>query len=80
MYGETKRPWCQPWTILLSGSCVIGFFWLVFGHGCWSVVAVGATAAILIWWYLFLVEYPVLVKEDQRQQQVQSGVEPFDVP
>lgn len=83
VYGETKTPWCQPWTILLSGSCVISIFWLLFGRGWWSVIAVGATLAVLLWWYLFLVEYPVLVKEDQRQRQSRMGSdfwEPTDTP
>lgn len=83
MYGETKRPWCQPWTILLSGSGIVSIFWMLFGHGWWSVVAVGATAAVLLWWYLFLIEYPLLVKQDSLQRQVNiesKGWEPNDSP
>lgn len=67
---------------MLSGSCVVSISWLLFGHGWWSVVAVGATAAVLLWWYLFLIEYPVLVKADQRQRESQMGSEgwkPTDV-
>ena len=76
VYAASKRPWCQPWTILASGSAIIGASWTLFGHGLWSLIAVGATGAITLWWYLFLVEYPVLVRE---QPGLQYGVEPDQV-
>jgi hypothetical protein len=62
-YGGYKRPWCQPWTILLTGSSIITVSWKLF-KGWSSVLAFGATGAILLWWYLFLVEYPALIKEN----------------
>lgn len=54
-YAANKRPWCQPSTILLTGTAISAGSWRVFGHGLWSVMAIGATAAVLVWWYLFLV-------------------------
>jgi hypothetical protein len=64
VYAAKKVPWCQPWTIVLSGSLAIAVSWGLFGHGWWSVVSVGVTAGVALWWYLFLVELPVLLIQD----------------
>ena len=51
-----KPVWCQPWSILTSGTAVVaGVRWLSGG----SVIATCVAAApILVWWYLFLVLVP----------------------
>jgi hypothetical protein len=61
VYAAKNIPWCQPWSIVLSGIVAIAISWKVFGHGWWSIVSLGVTAAIALWWYLFLVELPVLL-------------------
>ena len=51
-----KPVWCQPWSILLSGTAFIaGARWISGG----SDIATGVAAIpILAWWYLFLVLVP----------------------
>lgn len=61
-YAANKRPWCQPSTILMTGAAISAGSWRVFGHGWWSLLALGATTAVLVWWFLFLVELPLLAK------------------
>ena len=51
----TKPWWCQPWSILLTGVVVVS--------GCWSLLPLRwlnalVTAAVLLWWFLFLVLVP----------------------
>ncbi len=60
VYSKEKPPWCQPWTILGTGSAVIAVSWTTL-HGLAAILAVGATGAVLAWWYLFLVVYPLSV-------------------
>ena len=55
-----KPVWCQPWTILGTGSGFIGFVNSISGH---SAVWTGlASLPILVWWYVFLVAYPAEFK------------------
>lgn len=51
-----KPVWCQPWSILVSGTAfVAGARWISGG----SNIATGVAAVpILVWWYLFLVLVP----------------------
>ena len=51
-----KPVWCQPWSILASGTAfVAGARWISGG----SNIATGVAAVpILVWWYLFLVLVP----------------------
>jgi len=51
-----KPVWCQPWSILASGTAfVAGARWISGG----SNIATGVAAVpIIVWWYLFLVLVP----------------------
>jgi hypothetical protein len=52
---DSKPWWCQPWTILLTGTAVIlASWWLL--HQPWITALVAA--AIVAWWILFLVLVP----------------------
>jgi len=51
----TKPPWCQPWTIVLTGSIIVYAPVLVF-HAQWLSALVAVPIAA--WWYVFLVEVP----------------------
>ena len=51
----TKPWWCQPWSILLTGIAVI--------TACWGLLPLRwlnalVTAAVMLWWLLFLVLVP----------------------
>ena len=64
-FWKHKPPWCQPWTILLTGSLVIGFDGLAYqrlGAPLWLVVPV--LLGILAWWFLFLVLVPTAAKAE----------------
>lgn len=58
VYSTSKPPWCQPWTITLTGSAAIGGAWLLFPSFPGSILAVGTTAAVSLWWWVFLIAYP----------------------
>ncbi|MQL96425.1 hypothetical protein Taro_029100 [Colocasia esculenta] len=71
---DTKPAWCQPWTILLTGTMVAGCSWLLL-H---SIIVTAATSSLIgAWWYIFLYAYPKAYEEmiAQRRQDVVSGVE-----
>ncbi len=50
-FWNEKPPWCQPWSIILTGISIIvtSFFTL---HLYWVTGLL--TVVILIWWLLFL--------------------------
>ena len=50
-----KPWWCQPWSIVLTGLILPIGSWLVLGR--WWITA-PLVAAVLIWWWLFLVLAP----------------------
>lgn len=56
----TKPPWCQPWTIGLTGSLIVYAPTLVF-HAKWLSALVALPIAA--WWYVFLVAYPKQFRE-----------------
>ena len=47
---QTKPAWCQPWTILATGSSAVGGAWLLSGHRVWVAclvaLPVGAWCAV----------------------------------
>lgn len=57
---KTKPPWCQPWTILLTGTAVTAAPTAVF-HAKWLSALVAVP--IVAWWYVFLVAVPKQFKE-----------------
>lgn len=58
VYSTSKPPWCQPWTITLTGSVAIGGAWLLFPSFPGAILAVGTTAGVSLWWWVFLIAYP----------------------
>ncbi len=57
---NSKPWWCQPWSIILTGVCIIGGSWLLF-QTVW--ISVGISIPIAAWWVYFLVLYPQMMKE-----------------
>lgn len=60
LFWLQKPWWCQPWSILLTGSAAIGACVLAYRHlhaPWWLVTPV--LMAILGWWLLFLVMVPL---------------------
>jgi hypothetical protein len=50
-----KPWWCQPWSILLTGICIISGSWFVFAK-LWLTALVAIP--ILVWMTFFLLIYP----------------------
>ena len=42
---QTKPAWCQPWTILATGSSAVGGAWLLSGHRVWVACLVAVPVA-----------------------------------
>jgi hypothetical protein len=61
---QAKPAWCQPNTILLSGTsvCVVSD---LLCRGPLLPLAILANGAIFLWWYVFLVLFPLSVLESQ---------------
>ncbi|XP_047940153.1 uncharacterized protein LOC125187577 [Salvia hispanica] len=71
---DTKPSWCQPWTILLSGTGIITASWLILN----SVVVTSIAATLIcLWWYIFLYSYPKAYSDmiTERRNKVTSGQE-----
>jgi hypothetical protein len=62
VYRALKPIWCQPWSIVLTGLLitVVSWTWLPFR----PYLAAAISGGVLFWWYLFLWEYPRIMKED----------------
>ena len=54
-FWSLKPPWCQPWTILLTGVLAVAASWVLLQLR-WLTLAVGVLVAL--WWGLFLVAVP----------------------
>jgi hypothetical protein len=55
---DYKPWWCQPWSILLTGTTIIGASWIIFKI-IWLTIIVAVP--ILTWMGFFLLVYPKLV-------------------
>lgn len=63
---EYKPQWCQPWSILLTGSLIISAVNFV-SHS--SYLFTGLVAVpVLIWWYLFLILVPQSFRSYVQEQ------------
>jgi hypothetical protein len=60
-----KPWWCKPWSIVLTGLSGVVGSWMVFGQW-WLTVALGA--AVIAWWWVFL----VLVPNEYRKGNLQA--------
>lgn len=54
-----KPWWCQPWSILLTGTGIIGSSWLL-GRSPWITLLVALP--ILVWMGFFLIAYPQMMQ------------------
>ncbi|WP_083305004.1 DUF6737 family protein [Moorena producens] len=54
-----KPWWCQPWSILLTGSVILLSIWVVF-KTIWITLL--AAMPIMLWWTYFLLIWPELIK------------------
>ena len=54
-FWSHKPWWCQPWTILLTGSLAIGVSWWLL-HWLWLTLPIALL--VMIWWWLFLIAVP----------------------
>ena len=55
-----KPWWCQPWSIILTGSSIIAVSWLLF-HILWLSLIV--SVPIVVWWFYFLKVYPQMMQK-----------------
>ncbi|MEY4355469.1 MAG: hypothetical protein RLZZ89_537 [Cyanobacteriota bacterium] len=54
-FWSLKPWWCQPWTILLTGTIAIAGSWLLLQIW-WLTTGVGLV--VIAWWVLFLLIVP----------------------
>ena len=64
-----KPAWCQPYSIVGTGLFVVGGAKVV--GGVW--LALAAAAAVSVWWWAFLIEYPVAYRDYVRGMKSSSG-------
>lgn len=57
---QSKPWWCQPWSIVLTGTGLISGSWLLL-HRIWVTTLVAAP--VLIWMGFFLLLYPRLMQD-----------------
>jgi hypothetical protein len=57
---QSKPWWCQPWTIILTGTLIVSGSWLVL-HLLWITLPIAVL--IGIWWLYFLVLVPRMLRQ-----------------
>ncbi|WP_421659317.1 DUF6737 family protein [Leptothermofonsia sp. ETS-13] len=67
-----KPWWCQPWSIVLTGSALIGGCWLLLKM-IWLTVLVAIP--VLMWMGFFLLVYPRLIQESGLLEELARGDE-----
>ena len=63
---QYKPWWCQPWSILLTGTTLISGSWLLF-HKIWLTILV--SIPLLTWMGFFLLIYPKAFMEMMMKEQ-----------
>lgn len=58
---QLKPWWCQPWSILLTGTSIIAGSWVVL-HRWW--ISASLSLAVGLWWLVFLVLVPAAYKQE----------------
>jgi hypothetical protein len=56
-FWAMKSWWCQPWSIIGTGVVVLFGSWALFQRA-WVTAPLGA--AVLTWWWMFLIYVPGL--------------------
>jgi len=72
---QYKPWWCQPWSILLTGSSLIGGSWLLF-HRYWLTGLV--SLPLLAWMGFFILVFPKLAQDSglvEQMKQAQAGLQ-----
>ena len=59
-YWESKPVWCQPWSIVLTGSLFLALAWLFFKS---IVLLTLLFPVVLLWWFVFLYLAPLSYDE-----------------
>lgn len=67
---QYKPWWCQPWSILLTGSTVMGGSWLLF-HRYWLTGLV--SLPMLAWMGFFLLVFPKLALESGMVEEMKQA-------
>lgn len=67
-----KPWWCQPWSILLTGTLIITGSWLLF-RLVWVTILIAIP--ILLWWAYFLLLWPELVRRSGGFEYDRPGTE-----
>ena len=68
---DHKPAWCQPWSIMLTGTVIIAGSWLVL-HTLWLTILV--SLAIIAWWVYFLILYPKMFAQYIKEQQTTANL------
>lgn len=68
-----KPWWCQPWSILLTGTVLMTGSWLT-ARAIWLTLLV--SLPILLWWAYFLLIWPHLIKSSILKNQNYSEKSP----
>lgn len=72
---QLKPWWCQPWSILLTGTGLIGGSWLLFDR-LWITALVAVP--VLAWMGFFLIVYPQAMRtyllETEKSSADSSGL------
>lgn len=61
-----KPWWCQPWTVLSTGTGTILGSWLLFQR-IWLTAII--SLVILIWWFYFLIFIPYFLKQQRLNRE-----------
>ncbi|HEY9638341.1 MAG TPA: DUF6737 family protein [Coleofasciculaceae cyanobacterium] len=67
-----KPWWCQPWSILLTGIIIIAGSWGLL-RTAWVTVVL--SIPILVWWILFLVLWPQMMRRSLNDENYQQSTE-----
>ena len=68
---DYKPGWCQPWSIILTGTVIVAGSWLVL-HILWLTILV--CLAIFAWWVYFLILYPRMFARYMSSQQATANL------
>ena len=63
---DYKPAWCQPWSIILTGTTAIAGSWIIL-HTLWITIPVAVV--MVAWWTYFLIIYPKAFAEYISSQQ-----------
>ena len=72
---KLKPAWCQPWSIVATGTGVIAVSWAVLHN---TILTVMVTAAIGAWWFLFLGVMPASYAEYIREMRTADRTQDWE--